>query len=73
VIGVIAEIAHLVVHRHAGDVEHTADDHAAGLTAGVRVDGLHHVGNSHRNSRCIGLFLDKLIILETAIRAAEEC
>ena len=46
-VGVIAEIAHLVVHRRAGDIEHAAHDDAPRFAAGVGIDGLHHVGYSH--------------------------
>ena len=38
-----------LVHRRAGDIEHAADDDAAWFAAGVSVDGLHHVGYSHRS------------------------
>ena len=39
-VAVIAQVAHLVVHRRAGHVEHPADDHPARLAARVGVDGL---------------------------------
>ena len=45
---VIAEITHFVIHRRAGDIEHAADDDSTGFAAGVGIDGLHHVGYSHR-------------------------
>ena len=50
-VAVIAQVAHLVVHRRAGHVEHAADDHPARLAARVRVDGLDDTRQPHGHLR----------------------
>jgi hypothetical protein len=48
VVAVLGEVAHLLVHRGAGDVEDPAHDDAPRLPARVRVDRLDHPGEAHR-------------------------
>jgi hypothetical protein len=47
-VGMIAQVAHLVVHRLARHIEHASHDHSAMLAAGVRVDGVHEVRDAHQ-------------------------
>ena len=45
---VLLEMTRFFKHGAAGHVEHTADDHAAGLAGRVRIDGLDHAGDAHQ-------------------------